>query len=197
MVLDRLTTDNPQRNIEVLLNWAYAEDGRVKLRAAGGEEGVDLCEYIEQQRRELGFDCGVFASDVMDGTCMECDCVLAILNIVAIQAAELRSKLAYYEDLDERAEANRALSRRALETYGAEAQTRMVFEEFAELQKELCKHARGKDNRMEIAEEIADVFNVLDQMIILYDCADEVAAFREEKLERLADKLDKNEREEG
>ena len=36
--------------------------------------------------------------------------------------------------------------RRALKTYGAEAQTRMVFEEMAELQKELCKNARGADN---------------------------------------------------
>lgn len=89
-------------------------------------------------------------------------------------------------------DADKAIFRRALDTYGAEAQTRMVFEEFAELQKELCKHARGKDNRMEIAEEIADVFNVLDQMIILYDCGDEVAAFRKEKLERLAEKLEED-----
>lgn len=103
MELDRLTTDNPQRNIEVLLNYAYAENGRVKLRSAGGEEDVDLCEYIEQQRRELDFGCGVDASDVMDGACMlECDCPLAVLNVVAIQAAELRGKLACYEDLEER-----------------------------------------------------------------------------------------------
>lgn len=35
----------------------------------------------------------------------------------------------------------------ALNKWGAEAQTLMVFEEMSELQKELCKHARGKDNR--------------------------------------------------
>lgn len=101
MELKRLTTDNPEKNIETLLNYAYAEDGWVKLRSTGGEEGVDLCDYIEQQRRELGFDCGVFSTDVRDGACMECDCVLAILNIVAIQAAELRGKLKYYEDMEE------------------------------------------------------------------------------------------------
>ena len=35
------------------------------------------------------------------------------------------------------------LYRIALSTYGAEAQTLMAMEEMAELQKELCKHARG------------------------------------------------------
>lgn len=80
--------------------------------------------------------------------------------------------------------------RKALDTYGAEAQTLMVFEEMAELQKELSKHARGKDNTMEIAEEIADVQIMLDQMIILHDCADEVKGFRIAKLLRLAEKLE-------
>lgn len=54
----------------------------------------------------------------------------------------------------------------ALALWGAEAQTLMMFEEMAELQKELCKNARGKDNRAEIAEEIADVRIMLDQMEI-------------------------------
>ena len=47
--------------------------------------------------------------------------------------------------------------RAALAAWGADAQTLMVFEEMAELQKELCKAARGRDNREQIAEEIADV----------------------------------------
>ena len=34
----------------------------------------------------------------------------------------------------------------ALNKWGAEAKTLMVFEEMSELQKELCKRARGKDN---------------------------------------------------
>ena len=45
--------------------------------------------------------------------------------------------------------------RAALEKWGADAQTLMVFEEMAELQKELCKNARGKDNRGSIAEELS------------------------------------------
>lgn len=52
----------------------------------------------------------------------------------------------------------------ALDTYGAEAQTLMLFEEMSELTKELCKHARGKDDRMCIAEKIADVRIMLDRV---------------------------------
>lgn len=85
---------------------------------------------------------------------------------------------------------SRELFRRALDIYGAEAQTLMVMEEMSELQKELCKHARGKDNRMEIAEEIADVQIMLEQMTILHDCAYEVGRFREAKLIRLAERLE-------
>ena len=56
----------------------------------------------------------------------------------------------------------------ALKTYGAEAQTLMVMEEMSELTKELCKHARGADNTDAIAEEIADVYIMLNQMEILH-----------------------------
>lgn len=79
----------------------------------------------------------------------------------------------------------------ALELWGAEAQTLMVFEEMSELQKELCKHARGKDNREEIAEEIADVRNMLIQMCILHDCADLAEKYQEEKLIRTLGKIEK------
>ena len=76
--------------------------------------------------------------------------------------------------------------RAALAAWGADAQTLMVFEEMAELQKELCKAARGKDNREQIAEEIADVEIMLEQMKVLHDCADAAADYRESKLRRLA-----------
>jgi len=51
----------------------------------------------------------------------------------------------------------REVYKQALDKWGAEAQICMVFEEMAELQKELCKALRGKENRIEIAEELADV----------------------------------------
>lgn len=81
------------------------------------------------------------------------------------------------------------LYRLALSTYGAQAQTMMVMEEMAELQKELCKHARGKENRAQIAEEIADVQIMLEQMELLHDCAGLVAGFKEQKLDRLEKRL--------
>lgn len=71
----------------------------------------------------------------------------------------------------------------------AEAQTLMVMEEMSELQKELCKHARGADNRENIAEEIADVLIMLDQMMLLYSCKESVERYRDEKIKRLAERL--------
>ncbi len=73
----------------------------------------------------------------------------------------------------------------ALDKWGADAQTVMVFEEMSELQKELCKHARGKENTEQIAEEIADVQIMLEQMMILHSCGDAVKAYRRSKTERL------------
>ena len=84
---------------------------------------------------------------------------------------------------------NTELYQLALSTYGAEAQTLMVMEEMSELQKELCKHARGADNRAAIAEEIADVLIMLDQMMILHDCTALTKDIKIRKLDRLADRL--------
>lgn len=79
--------------------------------------------------------------------------------------------------------------RMALDTFGAEAQTLICMEEMAELQKELCKHARGANNTEHIAEEIADVRITLDQMAILHDCAGLAANYKTAKLQRLLDRL--------
>ena len=77
----------------------------------------------------------------------------------------------------------------ALEKWGPDAQTLMVFEEMSELQKELCKAARGKDNREAIAEEIADVYIMLEQMAILHQCEKSVKDYKAQKLERLAGRI--------
>lgn len=77
------------------------------------------------------------------------------------------------------------LYREAIRQWGADAQTLMVFEEMSELQKELCKCARGKQNKKEIAEEIADVMIMLEQMMVLHECEAEVARYKIEKLKRL------------
>lgn len=77
----------------------------------------------------------------------------------------------------------------ALHKYGAAAQTIVAFEEMSELQKELCKNYRGKDNKDAIAEEIADVQIMLEQMILLHDIRGEVNRWHKLKVQRLYDNL--------
>lgn len=83
----------------------------------------------------------------------------------------------------------REIYKAAIEKWGPEAQTIMAFEEMAELQKELCKNARGKDNRGSIAEEIADVQIMLEQMITLHDCRAMVRHHKAAKIKRLQERL--------
>ena len=79
---------------------------------------------------------------------------------------------------------------RALDTYGSTLQIAMVFEEMSELQKELCKYLRGKCSPASIAEEIADVEIMLEQMKMLFCCTDDVRNERKRKVERLKERLD-------
>lgn len=72
---------------------------------------------------------------------------------------------------------------------GEKAQICMMFEEMSELQKELCKSIRGKQNTSTIAEEIADVEIMLEQMKLLFGIEKEVEEFKNYKLERLAKRL--------
>ena len=58
---------------------------------------------------------------------------------------------------------------KAIETYGADLQKQVAIEEMSELTKEICKDFRGKGNRENILEEIADVTIMLSQLLIMYD----------------------------
>lgn len=81
----------------------------------------------------------------------------------------------------------------AIEEFGEAAQVTMVFEEMAELQKELCKWMRNGESVVathHIAEEIADVEIVLDQMKLIFDCAGLSQGYRREKVARLRARLD-------
>ena len=79
----------------------------------------------------------------------------------------------------------------AVKRYGVVSQVNMMFEEMSELQKELCKHLRGKDNLTEIAEEIADVEIMLAQMKAIFGCAAMVEGWRQTKVDRLANRLER------
>ena len=83
----------------------------------------------------------------------------------------------------------RQIYKQAIEKWGTDVQILMVFEEMSELQKELCKNWRGKDNAEQIAEEIADVEIVLAQLKMIYGISGIVRQFHEEKLMRLEQRL--------
>ena len=57
--------------------------------------------------------------------------------------------------------------RSAIDTYGSVMQITVAFEEMSELQKELCKYLRGRGSQENIAEEIADVEIMMEQMKML------------------------------
>jgi NTP pyrophosphatase (non-canonical NTP hydrolase) len=89
------------------------------------------------------------------------------------------------------------LYRRAIHKWGVPAQVNMVFEEIAELQKELCKVFRGKSDKNNIASEIADVEIMLDQLKVIFDIKGEVGVSKAFKLERLEERLNENSEDSG
>lgn len=84
----------------------------------------------------------------------------------------------------------RAVLTAAITKWGDLAQVMMVFEEMSELQKELCKNWRGKDNIEEIADELADVEIMLKQLKMIFNIEDKVQQHRRFKLDRLAHRLE-------
>lgn len=92
----RLTTNEPQSNVEKMLNYARCKNKEVFIYDEQGND-VKLTEYIAKHAQE---ECEVTAEDIiMEGCCFWCmDCPLGILNTLAIQAAELRHRLAEFED---------------------------------------------------------------------------------------------------
>lgn len=83
---------------------------------------------------------------------------------------------------------------RAIEAWGEDSQMKMLLEEMSELQKEICKSWRGADNVDHIAEEIADVEIMLEQLKLMTGSVDKVKTIREQKLRRLEQRLDEYEK---
>lgn len=66
----------------------------------------------------------------------------------------------------------------------------IAIEELSELQKEIAKDLRGKGNKENIIEEIADCIIMIEQLKIMYDISDkEIYDVVEEKLERTIKRL--------
>lgn len=78
-----------------------------------------------------------------------------------------------------------------IDHYGHRSQKEMLFEEFAELQKEVCKELRGKGDKQHIAEELADVYIMLQQMQLIYGITDEkIEQIVQDKIERTLDRIE-------
>ena len=79
----------------------------------------------------------------------------------------------------------------AIDAYGTDNQTDVAIEEMAELTQALIHNRRGRPAN--IAEEIADVEIMLEQLKIIHCCADEVETQKDAKIKRLAFNLQSKE----
>ena len=66
----------------------------------------------------------------------------------------------------------------------------VAIEELSELQKELCKALRGKPNKENIIEELANVLIMLDQLKIYFKIEDdEIRDIIDQKIKRTKERL--------
>lgn len=80
--------------------------------------------------------------------------------------------------------------KRAIETYGKDAQLKMAIEEMAELTQAICKSFRCNDNIENIIEEIADVEIMLAQIKLIFEINENVMCIKQvEKIRRLEERL--------
>lgn len=78
---------------------------------------------------------------------------------------------------------------KAIAHYGERNQIIVAIEELSELQKELCKYLRGEGNTAHIAEEMADVQIMLDQLDLIFNNRNDVLEIRTIKLGRLVNRM--------
>lgn len=77
----------------------------------------------------------------------------------------------------------------AVRAYGKQSQLMIAIEEMSELAKELSKNFRGADNAKALAEEIADVEIMLEQLKVIFRNRALVDRIRASKLVRLSDRI--------
>lgn len=75
----------------------------------------------------------------------------------------------------------------AINAFGERKQEEVAIEECAELIQAITHKHRGREHN--IAEEIADVEIMLEQLKIINFCRNEVAAIRESKIRRLSNRV--------
>lgn len=79
----------------------------------------------------------------------------------------------------------------AIEKWGIDLQSCMAIEEMSELTKEICKIRRGKNDPDALADEIADVTIMLEQLRIMFCLNELVCQHMDEKITRLKGRLEK------
>lgn len=84
---------------------------------------------------------------------------------------------------------NEDLYQLVMDRWGSDAQLTVVIEELSELAKEVCKMKRGIGRVDHLAEEVADVEIMCEQLRYIFTIDEEVDAWKESKLKRLADRL--------
>ena len=77
----------------------------------------------------------------------------------------------------------------ALNKWGVDLQTMMAVEEMSELTKEICKIKRGKMDMDALADEIADVTIMLEQLRMIYGLNDAVCDHMDAKITRLQSRV--------
>ena len=86
------------------------------------------------------------------------------------------------------------IMRAAIRKNGKAMQTVVAIEEMSELQKELSKFIRGKGNRDNLIEEVADVLVMITQIQLMYHIPDdEVEKVMHFKLNRLKERMEQDE----
>lgn len=80
---------------------------------------------------------------------------------------------------------DREIFEAAIKRFGERSQEEMAIEECSELIQAICHKNRGREHN--IAEEIADVEIMLEQLKIINGCHGQVQEIRAAKIERLLD----------
>lgn len=95
--MERLTTDDPKGNYQWLHNMTVIKDGEVFIRDYDNGEDLSIVNYCKKEcKSKCDIDIEVGAEEF--GEYMDCDCPVSLLYHMAVGHAELRQKLAAYED---------------------------------------------------------------------------------------------------
>lgn len=130
-------------------------------------------------------------------------CYYNLMSVAADKLEDYENTLKYSNKYDDLGEEQRSVLRKAIATYGKDAQVFMAIEEMSELMKALSKEYRAsasqKSRTIEnIAEEIADVSIMLEQLRMIFGIDIDVLEIRTKKIKRLAQRLgDKSDMSDG